>query len=317
MAEYEVEFLRLSRYVRGMVADEYERCIQFEDGLMDNLRLLIAPQREFDRPVRAGPPVTATRLQPCVDYGRHHQGQYIGFTHSYIAYSVSEKLGLSIESTTSEVAVLSSLGQSVKVSKLYRDVPFKVQGTRVILRTEEDNEVVMVGEHRNYLSNVISVLVADKLVSEWCEVFLAYVSCYDSGDFTVKKIRMTALMDLMNRVFQPYLDHFVVVFINDILVYLRTEDVHDEHLMIVLQILREKQLYAKFGKYEFWLCEATFLGYVVSSEGIRVNPRKIEAANMVADTLSRRAMTDLRVMFAQLSLFDDESLLAELQVNPT
>ncbi|KAG8492987.1 hypothetical protein CXB51_010205 [Gossypium anomalum] len=84
-------------------------------------------------------------------------------------------------------------------------------------------------------------------------------------------------MDLMNRVFQPYLDRFVVVFIDDILVYSETETKHDEHLRIVLQVLREKELYAKFSKCEFWLREVTFLGHVVSAEGIKVNPRKIEA----------------------------------------
>ncbi|KAA3460471.1 reverse transcriptase [Gossypium australe] len=70
---------------------------------------------------------------------------------------------------------------------------------------------------------------------------------------------------------------FVVVFIGDILVYSRTEEEHDSHLRIVLQILREKQLYAKFSKCEFWLKEMTFLGHVVSAEGITVDPRKIEA----------------------------------------
>ncbi|KAA3460492.1 DNA/RNA polymerases superfamily protein [Gossypium australe] len=86
-----------------------------------------------------------------------------------------------------------------------------------------------------------------------------------------------AFMDMMNRVFQPYLDRFVVVFIDDILVYSKSEEEHDEHLWVVLQVLREKKLYAKFSKCEFWLKEVTFLGYVVSAEGIRVDPRKIEA----------------------------------------
>ncbi|KAK5824850.1 hypothetical protein PVK06_019635 [Gossypium arboreum] len=84
-------------------------------------------------------------------------------------------------------------------------------------------------------------------------------------------------MDLMNRVFQPFLDRFVVVFIDDILVYSKTEEKHDEHLRIVLQVLRERELYAKFSKCEFWLREVTFLGHVVSAEGIKVDPRKIEA----------------------------------------
>ena len=87
----------------------------------------------------------------------------------------------------------------------------------------------------------------------------------------------TAFMDLMNRVFKPFLDHFVIVFIDDILVYSRSEEEHVEHLRIVLQTLREHQLYAKFSKCEFWLDSVAFLGHVVSREGIQVDPKKIEA----------------------------------------
>ena len=87
----------------------------------------------------------------------------------------------------------------------------------------------------------------------------------------------TAFMDLMNRVFQPYVDQFVVVFINDILVYSKDAHEHEKHLKIVLQTLTEKKLYAKLSKCDFWLKEVSFLGYIVSTEGIRVDPTKIEA----------------------------------------
>ncbi|KAG8490790.1 hypothetical protein CXB51_014009 [Gossypium anomalum] len=70
---------------------------------------------------------------------------------------------------------------------------------------------------------------------------------------------------------------FSVVFIDDILVYSETEAKHDKHLRIMLQVLRENELYAKFSKCEFWLREVTFLGHVVSAEGIKVDPHKIEA----------------------------------------
>ena len=86
-----------------------------------------------------------------------------------------------------------------------------------------------------------------------------------------------AFMDLMNRVFHPYLDHFVVVFIDDILVYSKDAKEHEHHLRIVLQILRENRLFAKLSKCDFWLKEVSFLGYIVSAEGIRVDPVKIEA----------------------------------------
>ena len=83
-------------------------------------------------------------------------------------------------------------------------------------------------------------------------------------------------MDLMNRVFRHYLDRFVIVFIDDILVYSRSQEEHAEHLQTVLQTLRQKQLYAKFSKCEFWLDKVVFLGNVISAEGIYVDPQKIE-----------------------------------------
>ena len=83
-------------------------------------------------------------------------------------------------------------------------------------------------------------------------------------------------MDLMNRVFQPYLDQYVVVFIDDILVYSNSHLEHEQHLRVVLQTLRENQLYAKLDKCEFWLKEVVFLGHVISAEGIIVDPRKVE-----------------------------------------
>ena len=86
-----------------------------------------------------------------------------------------------------------------------------------------------------------------------------------------------AFMDLMNRVFHDYLNKFVVVFIDDILVYSKTATEHEEHLKAVLQRLREKKLYTKFKKYEFWLKSISFLGHVVSNQGIQVDPSKVPA----------------------------------------
>ncbi|KAA3466704.1 DNA/RNA polymerases superfamily protein [Gossypium australe] len=87
----------------------------------------------------------------------------------------------------------------------------------------------------------------------------------------------TAFMDLMNRIFRLYLDQFLVVFIDDILVYSKSESKHEQHIRIVLQILREKRLYRKLIKCEFWSSEVVFLGHVVSADGIRVDPTKFEA----------------------------------------
>ena len=101
----------------------------------------------------------------------------------------------------------------------------------------------------------------------------------------------TSFMDLMNRVFRPYLDQFVVVFIDDILVYSRDEQEHEQHLKIVLQTLREKKLYAKLSKCDFWLKKVSFLGNIVSVEGIRVDPGKIEA---VVNWKPPRSVTEVR-----------------------
>jgi hypothetical protein len=84
-------------------------------------------------------------------------------------------------------------------------------------------------------------------------------------------------MDLMNRVFKAYLDQFVVVFIDDILIYLRTEKEYAEHLRIVLQTLREHKLYAKLKKCDFWLSKVSFLGHIISREGISTDTIKTQA----------------------------------------
>ena len=109
----------------------------------------------------------------------------------------------------------------------------------------------------------------------------AFRSRYGHYEFVVMPFGLTnapaTFMDLMNRVFRPYLDHFVIVFIDDILVYSRNLKQHAKHLKMVLQTLREAQLYAKLSKCEFWLDKVGFLGHVVSAEGVNVDPQKMEA----------------------------------------
>ena len=104
---------------------------------------------------------------------------------------------------------------------------------------------------------------------------------YGHFEFTVMSFGLTnalvAFMDLMHRVFQPYLDQFFVVFVDDILIYSQTEWKHEYHSRIVLQLLRDHQLYAKFSKCEFWLTEMRFLGHMASASGVSVDPEKVEA----------------------------------------
>ncbi|KAA3470451.1 DNA/RNA polymerases superfamily protein [Gossypium australe] len=597
VSEYEAEFLRLSRYARGIVATKHERCVRFEDGLRDELRLLIAPQQErefavlvekakvaegvkesvrqnmdknrhkrsfgssgsagnsqkrarqsgpnqsgravaanqgpaqcnrcgkshwggcwtggkgcfecgsLDHRVRdcprklariqsegqgrtqfrnEGPPPQRGRgngrgsngsgrgrgapgrgagsteaRQPGLVYAarRREEGDApdvitgtffifgfpytalidVGSTHSYVASSIVETMNLDFETTSRQMTVISPLGHSVVVNKLYRDVPLELQGVvfvadlmelpfgefdlilgmdwlvkyqarldcaakRMVLKTAEDDEVVMIGNRRDYLSNVVSALKAEKMVrkglKEFADVFpeelpglppdrevefgidllpgTAQVSiapyrmapkelvelkaqiqelldrgfirpsvspwgapvlfvkkkdgtmrmCIDYrrlNKLTIKnKYPLPRIDDLFDQLkgaavfskidlrsgyhqlkvkeadihktaFRTRYGHyeflFVVVFIDDILVYSRTEEEHDAHLRVVLQILREKQLYAKFSKCEFWLREVTFLGHVVSAEGIRVDPRKIEA---VLDWKPPKSVAEIR-----------------------
>jgi hypothetical protein len=94
-------------------------------------------------------------------------------------------------------------------------------------------------------------------------------------------------MYMMNKVFMEYLDKFVVVFIDDILIYSRNEEEHEGHLCLVLQKLQDHKLYAKLSKCEFWLKQVAFLGHVISNGGISVDPSKVQ------DVLSWNAPTSV------------------------
>ncbi|KAF5762870.1 putative nucleotidyltransferase, Ribonuclease H [Helianthus annuus] len=109
----------------------------------------------------------------------------------------------------------------------------------------------------------------------------AFRTRYGHYEFLVMPFGLTnapaAFMDLMNRVCKPYLDKFVIVFIDDILIYSKNQADHEKHLRCILELLQREKLYAKFSKCEFWLREVQFLGHVVSERGIQVDPAKVEA----------------------------------------
>ncbi|WVZ51571.1 hypothetical protein U9M48_002704 [Paspalum notatum var. saurae] len=109
----------------------------------------------------------------------------------------------------------------------------------------------------------------------------AFITRFGLYEYTVMSFGLTNapayFMNLMNKVFMEYLDKFVVVFIDDILIYSKTEEEHEEHLRLVLQKLRDHKLYAKLSKCEFWLDQVPFLGHIVSKGGIMVDPSKISS----------------------------------------
>ncbi|KAH0775071.1 hypothetical protein KY290_012208 [Solanum tuberosum] len=109
----------------------------------------------------------------------------------------------------------------------------------------------------------------------------AFRTRYGHYEFLVMSFGLTnaptTFMDLMNRVFKPYLDMFVIVLIDGILIYSRNEEDHANHLKIVVQTLKDREFYAKFSKCEFWLESVACLGHIISGDGIRVDTQKIEA----------------------------------------
>ncbi|GJV29521.1 putative reverse transcriptase domain-containing protein [Tanacetum coccineum] len=109
----------------------------------------------------------------------------------------------------------------------------------------------------------------------------AFRTRYGHYEFQVMPFGLTnapaVFMDLMNRVCKPYLDKFVIVFIDDILIYSKNKEEHGEHLKTILNLLRSEKLYAKFSKCDFWLDSVQFLGHVIDSSGVHVDPAKIEA----------------------------------------
>jgi hypothetical protein len=116
---------------------------------------------------------------------------------------------------------------------------------------------------------------------------IAFILRYDMYEFTVMLFGLTNssayFMYMMNKVFMEYLNKFVMVFIDDILVYSRSEEEHEGHLHLVLQKLRDHKLYIKLSKCELWLKQVAFLGHVILKGGISMDPSKVQ------DVLSWRA----------------------------
>ncbi|GJS14707.1 putative reverse transcriptase domain-containing protein [Tanacetum coccineum] len=122
----------------------------------------------------------------------------------------------------------------------------------------------------------------------------AFRTRYGHYEFQVMSFGLTnapaVFMDLMNRVCKPYLDKFVIVFIDDILIYSKSKKEHEEHLRQILKLLKKEELYAKFSKCEFWISRVQFLGHVIDCRGIHVDPAKIES---IKDWASPKTPTEI------------------------
>ncbi|GJR29634.1 putative reverse transcriptase domain-containing protein [Tanacetum coccineum] len=109
----------------------------------------------------------------------------------------------------------------------------------------------------------------------------AFRTRYGHYEFQMMPFRLSnapaVFMELMNRVCRPYLDKFVIVFIDDVLIYSKTKEEHDAYLRLILELHKKEELYVKFSKCDFWLSNVQFLGHVIDSEGIYVDPAKIES----------------------------------------
>nr|GEX05693.1 putative reverse transcriptase domain-containing protein [Tanacetum cinerariifolium] len=123
----------------------------------------------------------------------------------------------------------------------------------------------------------------------------AFRTRYGHYEFQVMPFGLTnapsVFMDLMNRVCKPYLHKFVIVFIDDILTYPKNKQEHEEHLKLTLELLKKDELYAKFSMCEFWIPKVQYLGHVIDSQGIHVDPAKIE---YVKDWASPNSPTEIR-----------------------
>ncbi|GJS66770.1 putative reverse transcriptase domain-containing protein, partial [Tanacetum coccineum] len=138
----------------------------------------------------------------------------------------------------------------------------------------------------------------------------AFRTRYGHYEFHVMPFDLTnapaVVMDLMNRVCKPYLDKFVIVFIVDILIYSKNKEEHEEHLKLILELLKKEELYAKFSKCEFWILKVQFLGHVIDIKGIHVDPTKIES---IKDWEYPKSLTKIR-QFLGLTVITEDSLKA-------
>ncbi|XP_040950093.1 uncharacterized protein [Gossypium hirsutum] len=288
--DYEREFSRLSRYALEYVPTEADSCKRFLRGLRDEIKIQLVSLRitelvdlverakmieqvlGLDKKLEigksAGKRMGTTSFNPLQKRFRESRSDW---RSSFSSDKGGRSRGKQMTVSTSSVRGPS---RSIEIPDYHfiRDCP---KGESATPATSQRSVPTVRGRGSSRggsgsVSRGGGVRRNSDIVTQQSEARAsarAYVvRTREEGD--AHDVVTAAFMDLMNRIFQPYLDQFVVIFIDDILVYSKTEAEHDQHLRIVLQILREKQLYGKLSKCEFWLSEVVFLGHVVSADGI-------------------------------------------------
>ncbi|GJT88597.1 putative reverse transcriptase domain-containing protein [Tanacetum coccineum] len=159
-----------------------------------------------------------------------------------------------------------------------------VHGDQMLIRKRDSSKIIFVAPKNHKVRKRIFPKMAFRTLGYWSLRFKVM-------PFWFGQMHMLVFMDLMNRVCNPYLDKFVIVFIDDILIYSKNKKEHEEHLKAILELLRKEELYAKFSKCEFWIPKIQFLGHVIDSQGIHVDPAKIESIKYWA---SPKTPTEIR-----------------------
>nr|GEV03609.1 retrotransposon protein, putative, Ty3-gypsy subclass [Tanacetum cinerariifolium] len=154
-------------------------------------------------------------------------------------------------------------------------------GAPVLFVKKKDGSFRMCIDYRELNKLTVKNRLHQLRIKEWDISITAFKTRYGHFEFQVMPFKLTnapaVFMDLMNRVCKPYIDKFVIVFIDDILVYFKDKDEHGKHLKIILELLKKERLYAKFSKCDFWLDLAQFFGHVIDRNGVHVDPTKIKA----------------------------------------